>query len=683
MKNILRFLVCIALAATPLAAQQPLNADIIMQRTLQRAAVVDDHALAAEPRLRPFYHGVASGDPLADRVILWTRVTPETNDPVSVQWRIATDTAFANVVRRGELTTNAQRDFTVKVDVDGLQPNTTYYYGFSALGAHSLTGRTKTLPVGNYDHARIGVVSCSNLQSGYFNAYARIAERNDLDAVLHLGDYIYEYAADTTGANNWVVQNARIPRPNKEILTLSDYRTRYATYRLDPDLRRLHQQHPFINVWDDHEFANDAWADGAQNHQTEEGDWNVRKSVSKQTYYEWMPIRERSDTTIHRSFAIGDLVDVFMLDTRIEARQKQVSNVAPDAPKESKDSLNNPNRTMLGATQYAWLTQGLSSSTAQWKLLGNQVMFTPIKTTPVDTTPLSASGKLLLPFALPLLQSRFTTDLWSNYPAEQQRLMSHIRTGNIKNVLITTGDFHCGFGFDVAESPAAYNGSNGLACEFLTPSISSTNFDENIRSVSFAAPLMPELVRAMDLTLAKNNPQMKYGDLVQHGYVLLDITRQRTQADWYHVDTLLLKTSVERFAKGLLTQSGESRLQNAATPASPKAQQQIPAPPFPPAFIVSVNNANESETSDIVLLSLYPAPASSLIAMNYSLASAQNLHIALYDIRGREVATILDGRRDAGMHSLVADCSALASGTYVLRILGNGASVTRTIEIRR
>ncbi|WP_116126379.1 alkaline phosphatase D family protein [Lewinella sp. IMCC34183] len=270
----------------------------------------------AEADLRPFYHGVASGDPLADRVIFWTRVTPDTVDGRSIrgEWCVATDPGLEDLVQEGTFTIEGETDYTVKVDVDGLAPATTYYYSFSALGRDSLTGRTKTTPTGaTADHLRFGVVSCSNFQAGYFNAYGRLAERNDLEAVIHLGDYIYEYANREYG--NTEVWDDRIVAPDREIVSLEDYRNRYSTYRLDSDLRHLHQQHPIISVWDDHESANDSYETGASNHQPgDEGSWTDRKEWSRRAYFERLPIRETGNRSIYRTISYGDLADLIMLD---------------------------------------------------------------------------------------------------------------------------------------------------------------------------------------------------------------------------------------------------------------------------------------------------------------------------------------------------------------------------------
>jgi len=232
--------------------------------------LIRSHHVFAQTADAAFRHGVASGDPSADRVILWTRVTsPNPTGEIAVTWQVARDARFAQVVLRGETRTGAARDYTVKVDVPGLEPGTTYYYRFESLGARSGIGRTRTLPADGVSRLRLGVVSCSNLPQGYFNAYACLAKRADLDVVPHLGDYIYEYAnkryGDGTALN-------RIPAPDKEMVALQDYRERHAQYKADPDSQEVHRQHPFIVTWDDHEFANHAWSGRAENHAPDEGE---------------------------------------------------------------------------------------------------------------------------------------------------------------------------------------------------------------------------------------------------------------------------------------------------------------------------------------------------------------------------------------------------------------------------
>ena len=241
-----------------------------------------------------FRHGVASGDPLEDRIILWTRVTPPAGaatQAVEVRWRIAADERLSQIVTQGTARTSSDRDFTVKVDAAGLQPGRPYYYVFETGGDRSAVGRTRTLPTRAVDRVRLASLCCSNYPAGFFNVYRCVANRDDLDAVVHVGDYIYEFENGIYGDGSGLL---RIPEPRREAVTLSDYRVRYATYRSDPDLQEAHRRHPFIAVWDDHELTNDAWLGGAANHNPDkgEGDWATRRAAAYQAYLEWMPIRE-------------------------------------------------------------------------------------------------------------------------------------------------------------------------------------------------------------------------------------------------------------------------------------------------------------------------------------------------------------------------------------------------------
>ena len=381
--------------------------------------------------LVPFYHGVASGDPTPNAVIIWTRVTPETPGIVNGTWRVALDTNFTSVVQSGTFSADSTQDYCVKIDVSGLQPNTWYFYEFTALGRNSLTGRTKTAPVGGINQLRFAFVFCSNYPNGYFNSYDRIKERNDIDAVLHLGDYIYEYG---TGVGS--------PRtdqlPNYEILKLADYRQRYSTYRLDPSLRKAHQQYPFITVWDDHETANNSYTNGSDNHTPgTEGPWNLRKSAGQEANDEWLPkrLQETGNTNkIWRKISYGNLADIFMLDTRLYDRSLQGGNA------------NDSNRHIIGNEQMQWLKTELINSTAKWKILGQQVMM----------------GNLT-PFGITV-----NNDQWDGYNAERKKLYDIILNNNIKNVIVLTGDIHTAWAMDLPYNTATYN-ANNLSAPVLPP----------------------------------------------------------------------------------------------------------------------------------------------------------------------------------------------------------------------
>jgi alkaline phosphatase D len=526
--------------------------------------------------LKPFYHGVASGDPLADRVIIWTRVTPENENgkDLNVSWKVAQDVDMKNIVKSGNTTTNASKDYTVKVDVIGLEPGKTYYYQFEAMKTKSIIGRTKTTPNDQVEHLRFAVVSCSNYQAGFFNAYARIADRNDLDAVIHLGDYIYEYGDFGYGDSTLTASGKRKLDPTNEITTLDDYRKRYSLYRKDADLRAVHQQHPFIVVWDDHETANDAYKEGAQNHNEkgkDEGQWNTRKEIARQVYTEWLPIRGDANP-LYRTISYGNLMDLILLDTRLEGRDKQIPDITnPDLYAE--------NRTILGPEQREWLLNNLKASKAQWKVIGNQVIFAEFN---VGWAAMALKG-----YTPEQLESVFL-DIWDGYPAERTKIMQFIKENQIENTIFITGDVHVSFAYDIAERSSVFSqkdmlpdydpstGAGAFAVEFVTPSISSSNFDENI-----GAPQAKMLEYQINKPLPNNinpNPHLKYVDLTRNGYFILDLTKEKAEADWYFVDTVLSPSKKESFGEGWYTTDKANHLQKATQESSPKTIQDTPAP---------------------------------------------------------------------------------------------------------
>ncbi len=476
-------------------------------------------AIHFDESLKPFYHGVASGDPLPDRVILWTRVTPDDSlVSIKVKWEIAEDEKFSSIYISDSVSTSALRDYTVKVDVDALKPDHIYYYRFSALGKTSIVGRTKTTPINAKDSLKFAVVSCANWEWGYFNPYDKIADRDVLDAVLHLGDYIYEYGVGKYGDT----LIGRINIPAYEIVSLEDYRTRYSLYRLDKGLRRVHQQHPFIVIWDDHEIANNSTVSGAQNHQPEEGDYEKRKAVARQTYYEWMPIRESAE--LYRSYSFGPLADVIMLDERLAGRDPEITDINnPDLKKE--------NRSMLGAKQLEWFEQNLKSSKATWKVIGNQVIFSDV------------SLEAIYP------KTPRNLDSWDGFPVEKKRIVDFIAQNKIKDIIITSGDTHASWAIEAAvDVKKKYQ---PFAVEFGTTSVSSGNLDERINA---------DTVKMMEEELLKTNPHVKYLNERDHGYLLLTLYPTKTKAEWYYVETLRKPETKEYLAKKFEVEKGNTRL---------------------------------------------------------------------------------------------------------------------------
>jgi alkaline phosphatase D len=512
-----------------------------------------------------FQHGVASGDPLDDRVVLWTRVTPPDGAAsVAVDFVVARDPGLTDIVRSGRVTATPARDFTVKPDVAGLQPGTTYYYGFSALQAQSPVGRTRTLPVGAVDRLRMAVVSCSNHAAGYFNAYARIAERADLDLVLHLGDYLYEYGSGTYG-------NVRPAEPPTEIVTLTDYRTRHAQYKRDADLQAVHRQHPMIAIWDDHEVGNDAWQGGAQNHTDgAEGDWPDRVSAAVQAYREWMPVRDlpRADPRrLQRAFRFGDLAEIVMLETRLQARSAPLplSTGEPgDRPGFTQEGeFLDPSRSLLGEAQEAWLRGRLRSSRANWKFLGQQVMFAQLKAV---GRPLSAGGGVFL-----------NPDQWDGYQPARDRVYDVIRGGRgrrpVDDIIVLTGDIHSSFANDLTQDPnnpdlrtGGYDPASGAgsrAVELVTTSISS--------------PAFPDPDGQVAALTQHVNPHMKYVDFNRRGYLLVDVTPARVLAEWWHIDRVDVPDGAQTLAVAFEVRRGAPHL----VAAGPSAERDD-APPLAP-----------------------------------------------------------------------------------------------------
>jgi alkaline phosphatase D len=494
--------------------------------------------LAATPRgPSPFRHGVASGDPLGDRVILWTRITPPEGDtrPTPAAWRVARDPGLREPVARGEVTASAERDFTVKVDAGGLAPGETWYYGFEALGHASPVGRTRTLPAGSPERLRLAFCSCASLPWGYFSAYGHIAQRADLDAVLHLGDYLYEYANGDYGDGTDI---GRVPRPDRELVSLADYRERHAQYKADPDSQAMHRQHPLIAVWDDHEIANDAWKGGAQNHQTGEGGWPERRESAVRAYFEWMPIRERSSASealIYRGFRFGDLADLTMLDTRLVGRDRLVS-------RKERDAIADPARSILGVEQERWLFERLVASRRDevaWRVLGQQVLVAPVH---------RRDGSVL------------STDKWDGYTASRARLFDTLERQGVDGVVILSGDLHSSWALDVPRDPFSTrgydptSGRGSLAVEFLAPGISAPGIPD------------PEENARVSAEILAANPHLRWVDFLHQGYAVLDLDRERARCDWYHVEDVRRRGSGERFAKAYRTARGRSHLEEAAGP---------------------------------------------------------------------------------------------------------------------
>jgi phosphodiesterase/alkaline phosphatase D-like protein len=506
-------------------------------------------AVAARAATVSFTHGVASGDPLHDAVIIWTRAVPQGVQSVAVTWEVAETEDLSAAVRRGEVNTDASRDFIVKVDVTGLEPGRVYFYRFASGSAVSPVGRTRTFPFSGGERLKLAAMCCANIGNGFFNVYRHCADRDDIDVVLHVGDYIYEYATwDYTPEDR--ARGHRTAEPRTELITLDDYRRRYASYRADPDLQAVHRRHPFIVAWDDHEIANNAFKDGSENHDEGEGTWESRRAAATQAYFEWLPLRpHRTDAAgrIHRSFDVSDLATIVMLDTRLAGRERAPSiddeltflpDGAPDYARFAEDVLN-AERSILGGAQEAWLTETLRASKARgapWQIIGQQTIVASL--TLVDPTPYLRLGRAVTPSAAgagrPGQERPFALDTWGGgYRRARQKLMDDLRA-HANNTVILSGDLHNAWGFRHLDADGTLR-----AVEVTTPSVTSPGIE------SFLGTEPVPFARAM----MERNPNLLFAELASRGYAVLTVTRAATTIEWHFVDTVASKSFTANVGK--------------------------------------------------------------------------------------------------------------------------------------
>ena len=522
------------------------------------APIADPAGRTPRPAGAPpaFKHGIASGDPLADRILLWTRVTPPVGTAsVPVTVTLYRDPQLTQRVGSRSVSTTAARDYTVKIDFDGLAAGQTYYYRFESGTAKSVVGRTRTLPAVGVERLRFGVVACSQYTNGWFNAYGALAKRGDLDAILHLGDYIYE-------AEYTPISAERAHTPLKEITTLADYRERHAQYKTDPDLAELHRQTPFITIWDDHESTDNSYRDSARNH-TEgappagEGVWSQRKAWAQQAYFEWLPIREQQPGNfdlIYRQFVFGDLVDLLMLDTRLQR------DVAPaDFPPACDATLTDPSRQMLGMPQESWFTGKLRASTARWRVVGSSVMFGQWKVAGAPNTG-TCGGQYI------------NADQWDGYQVARNRIFAALSGAGglpaVTNNIFLAGDIHSAWALDLTEDPnnaTTYNpvtGAGTRAVEFVCNSVTSSFPTPGDSGAAFVAA----------------NPAIRYIQTAQRGYLLLDITRTAVTGEFWLNPNVTTRSPAETFARAYRSTHGAPSLVQAAAATAAPGNPPAPAP---------------------------------------------------------------------------------------------------------
>jgi alkaline phosphatase D len=485
-----------------------------------------------------FTHGIASGDPLPDGVVLWTRFV---GGDGRIAWEVAQDDGFTGIVQRGEAQAGAESDFCVKVDARGLAPGRAYFYRFLSASGPSLTGRTRTAPA-RAEALSIGLVSCANYGFGYFHAYGHLAQREDVDLVVHTGDYIYEYGRNEYPRAAQTVAGRGFD-PDHEIVSLGDYYQRYRQYHTDRDLIALRQLKPIAAVWDDHEIANDAASGGAQNHQRAEGAYVDRVAAATKAYFDWMPIR-RPDTSgarLYRSLDWGDLARMLLIDTRLIGRTRQLDyrralglhllsdgrRAAAAVEEFRRNRLNDSTRTLLGLEQEAWLTGALTQSKQRgqpWQIVVQQIAMGEqlIGAGAAQLVPSSGHGATRryvgVAERLGRMGMPWNLDAWDGYPAARMRFLEAC-TAHAANVAVLGGDSHNTW----LNNLASPNGSRLAAIEFAGASITSPGLES---ALSSAAP------GAREALFMGANPHLAWCDVTNRGYGVLKFTRTACQSEW-------------------------------------------------------------------------------------------------------------------------------------------------------
>ncbi|HDM8199608.1 TPA: alkaline phosphatase D family protein [Vibrio harveyi] len=499
-----------------------------------------------------FEYGVASGDPTQTQVIIWTRVTTAASY-VDVTWQVSRAEDFSTIEQSGTFATDTSRDFTVKVDVQNLNPSTQYYYRFMVGETTSIVGMTQTLPEGSVDKASMAVVSCANYPAGYFNVYKEILKQHQtesFDVVLHLGDYIYEYGAGGYASED-AARLGREPSKGTECITLDDYRKRYAQYRQDQDLQALHAALPMIAVWDDHELANDAWKNGAENHQDNEGSFVDRRAAAAAAWTEWLPVRENtfSNMLIYRQFSFGDLINLMMLDTRLVGRDQPLDYFSLSAP--TMDAIGglvaqsrSADRELLGTEQLAWLMNAFNSQDAKWNILGQQVLMSRMELpssvmlamfqlfNATDEQKMdallavnSAISNYLADPSSDTIKLPYNLDAWDGYYVERERVYE-IAKASEGHFVCLAGDTHNAWTSELKDVS-----NNPVGVEFATSSVSSPGLEEYLA-------LEPVAIAQMEYTLPHLVSELQWTDIKQRGFMRVTFTPEKAQSTWYMLSSV-------------------------------------------------------------------------------------------------------------------------------------------------
>ncbi|QTD38472.1 alkaline phosphatase D family protein [Polaribacter batillariae] len=458
-------------------------------------------------KIDPFQYGVASGDPKMDGVLLWTHVSVQDSTEIAeVKWEIARDSLFHDIIQSANTKALLENDHCVKIWVDNLLPDTKYFYRFKYKNETSIVGRTQTLPK-KTDTVRLAIVNCSKYEGGFFNVYDAISKMEGLNAVVHLGDYIYEDGGGQKPYLPIIKKTGRKHEPSHNLVSLNDYRLRYKQHRKDSMLQNLHQKYPMINIWDDHEFANNSWKGGVDGHiGDKEGNWNndkwnQRVENATKAYDEWIPINKNPNEPIYRSFQFADILNLNMLDTRICCRTKQASS------NKELDAIA-AYSSLLGDKQLNWLESSITNTNTIWNLIGNQVL--------VARRYLGENNKYI------------ELDQWTGYPKDRARFLDFLAKNPEKNIIITTGNVHDAFHYKLLDGNDEKSGKL-IAHEFAPGSVSSGN--TGVKKTT-------EDRKKDSLDLVHKNPHLKWFDLIKHSFIIMEFTKNKAQIDFYQVSTI-------------------------------------------------------------------------------------------------------------------------------------------------
>ena len=590
----------------------------------------------------PFLHGVASGDPTSSAVILWTRWTPPAgfSGSKAVHYEVSSSMLFSQLTATGTVVTDSLVDYTVKIDVGNLNENAIYYYRFFCDGDTSVVGRTKTLSTSQLA-TRLAFVNCNDYTKGYFNSYKALADRNDVDAVFHLGDYIYEQGGGV---------DDRAHHPNAEIWQLNDYRTRYSQYKLDNYLNRCHQLYPFVQIWDDHDIVVDAVSDTSLQHQAQYGSYQARKWAAVKAFREWNPVRDDSSNFIKnwRKFSFGSMVDVFVVDDRLYQRDRIPTGV--------NDTLYNSQfAKMLGPEQLSWLLNGLQTSTAKWKIIANGLMFSQFQLAGV-------------PFVL---------ENWDGYSHERNELLQLLKNQPINNVIVYSGDFHCAFAINVSDNPYNFlnynpiNGNGSLAVEFIPPSASSDNFDEG-NDFGLGA----QNSQAAQSLISVSNAHMKFVDLTHHGYGLLDLNAQRAQNEFWFVNTLYDASNTSTYCANVSNVVYNANKVSSGSNALPFGN----LGPMPQGcFQEQADLTEQTGGPAFSVLSCFPSPFSDVLSFQLLGEVGKEIEVSLVNLNGQKVLEKEFVQTEVIQNFSLEVGQKLASGLYVLRVATDRAHWTKRV----